>query len=182
MRPQDIVILLRLVSHWYGYSGDKYIRLFVPPVTAKQLSQELKISPAEVGHSIRRSQYAGLLLKTGMGDVARQALYEFLVYGIRLVFPVQPGRSTRGVPTAHSAPPLNQIIQADPTEQYVWPYKGGTVRGQAIEPLFHTVPEIVGQDERFYQMLALTDALRLGRSREVNLARENLSKLLGVKP
>lgn len=181
IRPQDIVILLKLVGHWYGYANGKYIRYFVPPITAKQLSEELHISQAEVGISLKRSQYAGLLLKTGMGEIARQALYKFLVCGIRYVFPVQPGRNTRGVPTAHSAAPLNQIIQAGPTKQYVWPYSKGTLRGQAIEPLFRTVPEIVEHDEQLYQMLTLVDALRLGRSREVTLARENLSNLLGAK-
>lgn len=184
MRPQDIVVLLRLVSHHEIISvGEKKVRMY-SPLTAKKMSAELLISQAEIGHSIRRSRFAGLLNGSDSlmtVEVARQALYDFLVYGLKVVFPVQPGRLTRGVPTAHSAPPLNQIIQAASTDQYVWPHEDGEVRGQAIEPLFRTVPAVARQNEQFYQMLALTDALRIGRSREVNLARQELGKLLGVK-
>ena len=183
MRPQDIVVLLELVTRGYSNSSEQFPKglLFIGNITAKELSVTLQISEAEIGHSIRRSRFAGLLMGSGRlvtGQVARHALYEFLLHGIEYVFPVKPGHLTRGVPTAHSAAPLSGIIQA--TEQYVWPHEEGQVRGQAIEPLFRTVPDIVVQNERLYQLLALTDALRVGRSREVNLAREELKRLLRI--
>lgn len=184
MRPQDIVILFKIISK----AAEEVAPLvpldgkgrIVPQqlITNKTISEELKISPAEVVHSIRRSQFAGLLIGQGR-TVAFRALYEFLLYGIKYVFPTKPGYLTRGVPTAHSATPLNTTIQA--SEQYVWPHEEGEVRGQAIEPLFRTVPEVAPSDERFYQLLALTDALRVGRSREVLLAREALKQLLFIE-
>lgn len=184
MRPQDIVILFKMISR-----VGKLVEPLVPfdsrgrvipeqLITNKAISEELKISPAEIVHSIRRSQFAGLLIGQGR-TVALRALYEFLLYGIKYVFPVKPGHLTRGVPTAHSGSPLKATIQA--VEQYVWPHEGGEVRGQAIEPLFRTVPEVAPSDEYFYQLLALTDALRVGRSREVLLAREALKQLLFIE-
>ncbi|WP_261989843.1 hypothetical protein [Hymenobacter sp. BT190] len=183
MRPQDIVVLLELAVRGYSPTSEQFPKglRFVTSIKAKELSSTLQISEAEIGHSIRRSRFAGLLIGSGRlatGQVARQALYEFLIYGIKYVFPVKPGHLTRGVPTAHSAPPLSDIIQA--TEQYVWPHEEGEVRGQAIEPLFRTVPDVVVQNEQLYQLLALTDALRVGRSREINLAREELKRLLRI--
>lgn len=185
MRPQDLVVLFKVLSKTEYLAprspimDDSKGRIMPNRLlTSKEISEELKISQAEVSHSMRRSQFAGLLIGDGR-TVASRALHEFLVYGVKYVFPVKPGHLTRGVPTAHSASPLNATIQAN--EQYVWPYEEGEMRGQAVEPLFRTVPEVATLDDHFYQLLALTDALRVGRSREVLLAREALKKLLFIK-
>ena len=82
----------------------------------------------------------------------------------------------KGVPTSHSAPPLNQIIQS--TEHYVWPSGKGIIRGQGITPLYPTVPEAVQKDEKLHELLALADAFRVGRTREKALAIEELKKRL----
>jgi len=82
----------------------------------------------------------------------------------------------RGLPTAHSAAPLNEEI--DSHEDYVWPYAHGHVRGHGIIPLYATVPEAALEDEKFYALMALTDALRVGRTREKNLAIQKLKKLI----
>ena len=68
----------------------------------------------------------------------RQALFDFLVHGLAVVFPVKPGAIVRGIPTAHSAPPLNKEILSG--EEYVWPFAKGSARGQGITPLYTTVP------------------------------------------
>ena len=39
-------------------------------------------------------------------------------------------------------------------------------RGQSIEPLYPSVPETVLKDEKLYELLAITDAIRVGRTRE----------------
>jgi hypothetical protein len=62
--------------------------------------------------------------------------------------------------------------------QVVWPHSEGTVRGQAIEPLHASIPLIYQYDLKFYELLALTDALRIGRARERNIAIEELKKRL----
>nr|GFD55912.1 hypothetical protein [Tanacetum cinerariifolium] len=45
-----------------------------------------------------------------------------------------------------------------------------------IEPLYHQAPAAAQLDAQLYALLALTDALRLGRPREVKLARQLLEQ------
>ena len=163
MSPHDIVILLKIVSY-----GDK--QWFQKP-----LAEELGISQSEVSKSLNRSKYAGLLDPTGK-KVMKLALLEFLQFGIRYIFPQKPGPIVRGVATSHSASPLKEQINS--TEVFVWPYAKGNVRGQSILPLYPSVPEAALKDEILYQLLALIDALRVGRAREKELALEELKKLI----
>lgn len=159
MKPQDLVILLKIIA----LDDDNWQQ--------KPLSQSLKMSQSEVSESIARSKYAGLLDSHGK-RVMRQALLDFLQYGLAVVFPAKPGAVVRGIPTAHSASPLN--IEIGQGEDYVWTYAKGHVRGQSIIPLYATVPEAALGDEKLYALLALTDALRVGRMREKNLAIQEL--------
>lgn len=163
MSPHDIVILLKIVSY-----GDK--QWFQKP-----LAEELGISQSEVSKSLNRSKYAGLLDPTGK-KVMKLALLEFLQFGIRYIFPQKPGPIVRGVATSHSASPLKEQINSN--EVFVWPYAKGNVRGQSILPLYPSVPEAALKDEILYQLLALIDALRVGRAREKELALEELKKLI----
>ena len=151
MRPQDIAVLLKIVAlgeaNWLG----------------KDLAVALHISASEVSESLRRSHFAGLIDSTKRA-VRRQALLDFLVHGLRYVFPVQPGALVRGVPTAHSGPPLAALIQSN--EHFVWPHATGNVRGQSIEPLYPNAPDAALADPNLHELLALIDALRIGRARE----------------
>lgn len=106
----------------------------------------------------------------------RSSILEFLQYGLSYVFPQQPGALVRGIPTAHSAPPLDKLIQSN--ELYVWPSAKGNARGQAIEPLYSSVVIAIEKDSKLYELLALVDALRVGRVREKQLAMEELKKRL----
>lgn len=161
MSPQDIVVLLKIIAY-----GDK---------TWNQLSlaEELFISQGEVSRSLSRSKYASLLDPEGK-NVLRANLIDFLLYGISYVFPQKPGPVGRGVPTAHSAKPLNEIIESD--EHYVWSSAKGKLRGQSITPLYPSVINAVQIDPKLYELLALVDALRVGRTREKNLAKEELER------
>ena len=100
---------------------------------------------------------------------------EFIIYGLKYVFPAQPGALVRGIPTAHSAYPINKLISSG-NDIYVWPYAKGNVRGQAIEPLYKTLPEVVSYDKLFYELLVITDTIRVGRAREIKIAIEELKK------
>lgn len=161
MRPHDVVILLKIAAKeskpWY----------------MKDLSHELGISASEVSESINRSVIAGLIAQDKK-RIMKSALLDFLQHGLPYVYPQQPGALVRGLPTAHSAPPLSDTIMSD--EAYVWPYAKGTIRGQKIEPLHPNVPDACLKDEQFYKLMALTDALRVGKAREKNLAFEELKK------
>lgn len=161
MKAQDIVVLLKIIS----MENTTWSQLI--------LADELFMSQSEISQSMARSKYAGLLDPSGK-KVSRLSFMEFLQFGIRYVFPQQPGAVVRGVPTAHSAPPLNIEIQS--TEHYVWPSGKGTVRGQSIVPLYPSVVKAVNVDHKLYEYLALVDALRVGRAREKELAIDMLTK------
>ncbi len=96
--------------------------------------------------------------------VFKTALYNFIEHGLKFVFPAEPGSVVRGLPTAHSAPVLKDLFVAD--DQYVWPSADGKVKGQAINPLYPNQVKAVLADENLYDMLALVDAIRVGKVRE----------------
>jgi predicted transcriptional regulator len=163
MRPHDVVILLKIASK----GSDEWLM--------KDLAYEVKISASEVSESFNRSVYAGLL-SADKKRLMRTALLEFLEHGLKYVYPQQPGPLVRGMATAFSAEPLLNDIQAN--EQVVWPYAEGNIRGQAIEPLHPNVPSACMEDKNLYELLALIDALRIGRKREKQIAMEELKKRL----
>ena len=164
MRPQDIVILLKLLS-----MGDNQWN-------NADIAKSLKISASEVTEALNRCRIARLI-DTTKRIVYANAFKEFLIFGLKYVFPTEPGASVRGVPTAHSAKPISEHISGG-TENYVWPDGKGTGRGFAIEPLYRTVPEIVDEDTPLYELLVIADTLRLGRAREIQIAIAELEKRL----
>jgi len=161
MRPQDIVILLKIATK---KNKDWFM---------KDLSYELGISASEISESINRSVIAGLI-SPDKKRLMKMALLDFLEGGLRYVYPQKPGALVGGMPTAHSANPLQQIIQS--SEPYVWPFAEGKVRGQAIEPLHPKVPTACLIDNSFYELMALCDSLRVGKVREKNIALKELKK------
>ena len=173
MRPQDIVVLLKIDAHRQKNTAGQWdVRR---PLLQKNLATELGISSSEITESLARSAFAGLY-DLDQKAVLKQAFFEFLQHGLKYVFPQQPGALVRGVPTAHSAKPLADIIQS--SEPYVWPSADGPVRGQAIEPLYPTVVQAISIDPTLYELLALVDSIRVGKAREVNLAVNELQKRL----
>ncbi|WP_228050130.1 hypothetical protein [Tychonema sp. LEGE 06208] len=54
----------------------------------------------------------------------------------------------------------------------------GVVRGQAIAPLYRSVPQAAKNDPELYALLSLIDALRVGRVREQRLAEGELKNRL----
>lgn len=104
---------------------------------------------------------------------------EFLLHGLRYVFPAEPGRVSRGIATSHSAAPIaKRLVSSDDT--YVWPSSDGDVRGQSTEPLYPSAPGAALRDPALYEMLALVDAIRVGRASERTLAVEKLEKRLAT--
>jgi predicted transcriptional regulator len=163
MRPHDIVVLLKIAAK-------KDV-----PWLMKDLANELGISGSEISESLHRSSLAGLITKDKQ-QLMKLSILDFLEHGLRYVYPQQPGAKVRGVPTAHAAAPLSELILSD--EAYVWPYGEGKVRGESIEPLHPKVPEACLRDSEFYEYMALCDALRVGRAREKNQAIDILRKKL----
>lgn len=161
MRPHDVAVLLKIAT-----KKEK-------PWLMKDLSWELGISSSEISESLNRSAIARLI-SPDKSRLMKLALLDFLEYGLCYVYPQSPGALIRGIKTAHSAFPLNELIVSE--EYFVWPYGEGDTRGQAIEPLYPKVPEACLRDPDFYALMALCDALRVGRAREKNLAIEEIKK------
>lgn len=163
LRPQDVLILLKLIS-----IGDQQLRQI-------DLAMDLGVSQSEIVHSLARLRNSGLI-DDSKRKPFRLAALEFLIHAVKYIFPVEIGSFSRGIPTAHSAKPLSKEIVSSEGDQYVWPSEDGEVRGLSVKPIYETVPMAVKRDPKLYELLALMDAVRLGRAREKNLAEHELRK------
>ena len=104
-------------------------------------------------------------------------LAEFALHGAKYAFPGVRLPLAVGVPTSHSAPAFAGVFAPGSTD-FVWPHPNGTVRGVGVEPLHPCVPFAAMQDARLYELLALFDALRVGKARERGMALERLQALI----
>ncbi len=161
MRPQDIVVLLKIIT----IDGQ--------PWQMSTLASLLFISPSEVSESLNRSRLAGLI-DYNKKIVNRNNFMEFLEHGLRYVFPVQLGTMVKGTATAHSHQFMKELIVSD--TNYVWPYHRGDTIGLAIEPFYKNQVDAAKNDVQLYKLLALVDAVRVGKVREIKYAIEELKK------
>ena len=127
--------------------------------------------------ALERARRVGFL-DASKRRVIKSPFLEFLLHAVKYVFPAELGPLCRGIPTAHSAPPLAKRIVSEDNDQYVWPHDEGKVRGQGIPPLYETAPDAALQDPKLYEFLALIDALRAGRARERNIAAQEIENRL----
>lgn len=163
MRPQDVAILLKIIL--LGKQEWQY----------QDLARSLHISGAEVNASLHRSKLAGLV-DFNRKRVNKLALFEFLSHGFQYVFPIQPGGISKGIPTAHSHPSLRNKIVSDTI--FVWPDITGIEIGQSIEPLFNNQVKATKEDPLLYEILSLLEVLRVGKTRERNVALNQLKKII----
>ncbi len=164
MRPQDVVVLLKIFS----LGEEEWLN--------KDLSKSLFISQSEISESLNRSVYAGLI-GIDKKTIQKSALFGLLVYGLKYMFPAQAGTMAKGIPTAFTAPIL---IDDFPNENtLVWPDPKMETRGLLIEPLYPKLVEAVKLDPMLYDLLALTDTFRVGNEKAVARAKELLSNIFG---
>lgn len=165
LRPQDVLVLAKLVS----YSVRR------PPMA--QMAGALGLSPSQVHASLKRLERSRLI-GPSTHEPKLRAVEEFLLHGVKYVFPASRGDATRGTPTAYAAPPLSDAISPGGDLPPVWPDADGRVRGLTLEPLHKAVPKAAKHDTLLYELLALIDALREGRARERQLAERELTARL----
>lgn len=173
LKPHDVVVAMELT---------------VQPGTSSytELAHLLGLSAGETHKAVQRCVEAGLLVrvKQGRGPLGEvytpvlPAVQELLLHGVRYVFPAIRGATTRGVPTAHAAPPLREHLMASDALPPVWPDPTGRVRGEALVPLYPGAPGAAAREPRLYACLTLIDALRIGRARERALAGKLLAEEL----
>jgi hypothetical protein len=203
MKSQDILLLLKLISlhrcnKWTAknstivdfnsaqetknvsetsQNSEHIEKVF----SVRSLALETGISKSQISLSLNRSFDVGLAkqdrnLKLPKTNV--NALIEFIAYGLRYVFPAKSGEVTRGIATSIAAPVLLGQIMTSGNLPPVWPDALGSVKGVAIQPLHKNIRQAVSNDIVLYGMLALTDAIRIGSSRERNLALRKLNTLI----
>ncbi len=170
MKAQDILIALKIQSLLDQAQN----------MTVRGLAADTGMSPSQVSLSCWRLECVGLLAPGDRRPVGT-ALFEFLVHGLKYVFPLKQGDVSRGMPTGYAAAPLRgEFLSSKDDLVPVWPDPEGTVRGIIVQPLYKSAPMAAKRDKRLYEYLVLVDAIRSGRARERNRAIEILSQRLGA--
>ena len=164
LKGQDILVLLGLLREPEGW-------------TVRSLGASIGLDPAGVHRALKRLHDARLVDAKSQ-KVNRSNAEEFLVHGLKYLFPVRQGGLSRGVPTAWAAAPLKDELAPVNEPPPVWPSSRGKARGIALEPLHARAPELAGRDAALGEQLALIDAIRLGDGRVRSLAAKRLSERL----
>ncbi len=173
LKPQDCVILLKLIA-----KANQQL-------SQRELANQCKISLSEINAGIKRLIAPGLLRKDNKGQFIpiKKAAEEFFIHGLKYQFPIKLGEYTRGMVTAYAAPIFRGeiILGDDPIP--VWPYAKGDTKGVALSPLYSSIPESLHAfpDDEFYNLLALVDTIRIGNTREKNIAVKLLQKKLSYE-
>jgi len=165
--PQDVYVLLKITC----LGDDDW--------TFRLLSEELFLSISQIHLALRRAADPGLYVPSRK-RVNSKALEELVVHGVKYVYPIERGALAFGIASAYAAPPLNKLIVQSDEPPPVWPFDKGDRIGYAVTPLHPNVPKAARRDKKFYELLALVDAIREGRARERQLAEKEIrSRLSG---
>lgn len=173
LKAQDILVVLKLASASSDASG-----------TFASVAESLSMSASEVFAATQRALACRLLSEQPQPGIARfrpsaPNLQEFLVSGLRYVFPGEIGKPARGFRTAQSVQPLSLRFPSAPNElPIVWPHSDGDTRGYSLKPLYRSVPDAARRDQRLYTWLALADAVRTGDARIRREAFPEIEKLI----
>ncbi len=167
MKSQDILVLIKILlkepKSW----------------NMARIAHELFMSKSEISLGIKRLKNNGLLIER-IDDKAtipsEYAMKEFFIHGLKYIYPKEIGKICRGTETGSSYS-LNNDIN-DNGEIYVWAYEFGDKKGSSIKPLYRTVPKAVEVDKELHNILSLIDIIRIGKAREVKLAKEKLYSII----
>lgn len=203
LKPQDFLVALKLVAlgdqrwtyarlaHELGLSASEAhacvkrglqagllvdAALLAPPPEV-QLGVQEAVAAYRVRTRPRRARADEASSADNPARVHTRNLAEFAVHGAKYAFPAERLPVALGIPTSHSAPAFAGVF-APGSDDWVWPHPNGTARGQGLEPLHPSVPFAAMQDAKLYEMLALFDALRVGRARERGMALKRLPVLI----
>lgn len=165
LKGQDIVVLVELLA-------------VEPDWTIRGLGEGVDLAPGPVHRSLSRLADARLY-DAKRRRVILGAAEEFLLYGLRFVFPAHPQGEVRGDATAWAAAPLKDLLASVDVLPPVWPTADGSVRGLALTPLHPGAVKAARARPETGERLALLDALRAGDARVRGLAVEQLRLRLG---
>lgn len=165
LKPVDLYVLTYLATRPPGW-------------TQTSVARALGISQSNVHRALRQLRESQLVAADDT-PLARP-FHDVLVHAVRHVYPAELGAPARGIPTAHSAPMLNDIVVAN--QAFVWPCDEGSTLGTAVLPLHDRVPDVARVNPSFYELMALIDVFRLGRIRERREAATRLTRRLEGLP
>lgn len=174
LKAHDIAVVLKLLET----KGSSQVPTFA------SLAHALKLSASEVHGSVKRGLEAGLLRRPlgaarGMPVPVSAALAEFLVHGVKYIWPVSAGGLGRGVATCASLASVADDLNLVPPEvAVVWPHPQGSLRGETVKPLYPNAAAVAMNDPYLHEWLALVDLLRLKSGREASLAADCIRKKL----
>lgn len=174
LKPHDIVVALKLIRTDPDEVAPTYARLAV----------STGLSASETHAAVERGLKAGLLRKNPLSEKTMPvanltALREFLVHGLKYVWPTERGAITRGVPTATSHGTISSLLNVPmPAMPLIWPKPDGKVRGETIAPLYPKVVGLCDNDPELHEWLALIDIMRLKAGRESSLAASEIERRL----
>ena len=159
-KAQDVVVALKLCL-----DGNRQ--------SYAELARGLGMSASEVHAAVRRLDNARLV-EPETRQVRRETFGSFLIHGVPFDFPASPKNVTRGMPTAWAAPVMQNKFSGDGQLPPVWADLDGTVQGASVSPLYPSVPQAARTDPQLYDLLALVDAIRIGRARERHWAEKEI--------
>jgi hypothetical protein len=166
LEAQDILI-------WLKFLVARDSELEVPDV-----AEELCMPCYEVYDAMDRAE------KEGVFDLEKRVIRPSgllkLFRNLPHVLYERPEKMARGMPTALSGPPFSEKYNFKDKDTYVWPDPSGKVRGLAIKPLYHLVPELAKRDSELYEWLNIIETIRVGRRQERVLAFDICQKRLAT--
>jgi hypothetical protein len=165
--PVDLLVVMKLAAH----EGE--------PTSLRQLEEDLGLSKSAVANSLQRLRGLSLLSAGPLHScrVNRFLLRDCLEHAVRWIAPASVGDFELGLPTAHTTEPLKDKLAGD-EDPVVIPLRHGPLRGRAVSPLHPLAPAAAAKDPKLHRLLAIVDALRIGRARDRQLAAAELRACL----
>ena len=171
LKPQDSVIALK----YWSLVKDGI------DLSVREIADQIGISAGEVSKGTKRLIGARLLVERDRKIFAESgALFEWLGYGVRYAYPAESIGYGRGMPTSWNSPMVHSEV-SPPSPPIVWPVPSGDVEGMQINPIHDSVALACSNDKRVYHAFSLIEAIRMGKPRELEIARRLLSELIRGK-
>jgi hypothetical protein len=174
LKPHDILCALKIAVLEKGRQSWSF----------RELGVAVGLSNGEVYNSYGRLRSSGLLKErkdTERACLVASRLVNFLVYGVPTVYYPKRGPVARGMLTVPATLLLPGKLAAYLEDiPLIWPQAAGKAKGETLEPLYPSVPAAAAVDAKLYELLALVDILRVGKSRDSKVAAELVEyRLLG---
>jgi hypothetical protein len=179
LKPHDIAVALKYGTTMLNIPEGEFV---ASQYSIRWLAVQLDISFGEISKSQKRLLATKLLVKSDNVaqlnyQLAINNMEEWINHGIRYYSTVENQGVGRGVPTSWACPELHSDMVVPEIPQ-VWLMPDGDVVGEGISPLYDRAPKAALKDKYLYQCLALIDALRLGKPREIKIAQNLVRELM----